>query len=178
MDPMSQTRRFVVWLLSVAAIAAGVTSWGLGPSGGVAAGAVVVAAGSNGDAAARRGGERWGPPNGPEGGPAFALAVASSAPKILYVGTGRGVFRSTNGGSNWASAGLAAPLPPPPDGSSVPGVTSLAVDPQAPNTVYAGLNGRWDGGTTYGRPVFKTTDGGKTWRALDLMGQPVAISPT
>lgn len=121
-------------------------------------------------------GERWGPPEGPEGGPAFALAVAPSVPRILYVGTGRGVFRSTNGGRSWQSAGLAAPASP--DGSSVPGVTALFVDPRTPSTVYAGLNGRWDGGTTYRRSVFKTTDGGKSWRALDLIGEPVAISPT
>jgi len=48
--------------------------------------------------------------------------------------------------------------------------------------VYAGLNsqwdgGRWNGGTTYRRGGYKTTEGGMTWRALGLIGQPVAISP-
>jgi photosystem II stability/assembly factor-like uncharacterized protein len=116
---------------------------------------------------------RWGPSHGPEGGPAFALAVAPSAPKTVYVGTRKGVFRSVNGGRSWRSAGLALPFP-----ATLQGVTSLAVDPRSPNTVYAGVNTRWEGGLTYYRTVYKTTNGGQTWRALDLRGQPVAISPT
>ena len=36
----------------------------------------------------RRTGERWGPSHGPQGGPAFAIAVAPSAPETVYVGTG------------------------------------------------------------------------------------------
>lgn len=121
-------------------------------------------------AAARSGGGRWGPSYGPEGRPVFALAVAPSAPEIVYVGTRRGVFRSTNGGRSWTSAGLARFF--------IPGVTSLAVDPRAPTTVYAGLNRRWAGGMSYHQAVYKSTNGGQTWRALDLRGEPVAISPT
>jgi len=126
-------------------------------------------------AATRTGGERWGLSHGPDGGPVNAVVVAPSAPETVYVGTNRGAFRSTNGGRTWTSLGLAPPSSP--DGSSVAGVTSLAVDPRTPRTVYAGLNGRWNGGTTYRRPLFKTTDGGKTWRPLGLVGQPVAIAP-
>ena len=113
----SQIRRFAISLLLFAAFAAGVIYFGFDLAGGVARGAPAVAAGSPGDAAAaaRSGGGRWGPSHGPEGGPAFALAVAPSAPEIVYVGTGRGVFRSMNGGRSWASAGLAQP--PGPDGS-------------------------------------------------------------
>ena len=129
----------------------------------------------------REGSERWGLPHGPEGGPGNTVAVAPSAPETVYLGTGRGVFRSRNGGRSWTSAGLVPHAST--DGSSVPGVTSLVVDTRTPSTVYAGLNsqwdgGKWNGGTTYRRALYKTTDGGKTWRALDLIGQPVAISPT
>jgi len=137
---------------------------------------------STGDAAAaaRSRGGRWGLPHGPEGGPGNTVAVAPSTPDTVYLGTGRGVFRSTNGGRSWKSAGLVPPASP--DGSSVPGVTSLLVDPRRPSTVYAGLRsqwggGKWNGGTTYRRAVYKTTNGGKNWRALDLIGQPVALSP-
>jgi photosystem II stability/assembly factor-like uncharacterized protein len=126
-----------------------------------------------GDAAAAA---RWEPSNGPEGGGVSAVAVAASAPDVLYVGTGRGVFRSLDGGRSWTGAGLVQP--PGPFGSSPPGVTALLVDPRAPTTVYAGLGGRWVGGTTYSRPVFKSTNGGRTWRTLPLRGQPIAISPT
>jgi photosystem II stability/assembly factor-like uncharacterized protein len=57
------------------------------------------------------------------------------------------------------------------------------VDPRAPSTVYAGLNGQWDGGkwnggTTYRRAIYKTTNGGRSWRALGVIGQPVAVSPS
>jgi photosystem II stability/assembly factor-like uncharacterized protein len=105
-------------------------------------------------------GERWEPSHGPEGGPALAIAVSPSAPETVYVGTGRGVFRSVNGGGSWVSAGLARPQR----------VVSLAVDPRSPDTVYAGLEGR--------QPVFESSNGGRSWRALDLRGQPVAIAPT
>jgi photosystem II stability/assembly factor-like uncharacterized protein len=98
-----------------------------------------------------------------------AVAVAPSAPHVAYVGTKVGVFRSTNGGRSWTSAGLTR--------QRNAGVTSLVVDPHAPTTVYAGLNERWDDGMIHRQPVYKTTNGGRTWRALDLRGQPVAISP-
>src|SRR5262245_10848301 len=143
-------------LLLVAAFAAAVTCVGLGSAGTVAAV------------------PRWGPSHGPEGGPALALAVAPSAPETVYVGTkGGGVFRSTNGGRRWRSGGLALRFP-----ATLQGITSLAVDPRSPNTVYAGVNSRWDGGATYYRPAYKTTDGGRTWRTLGLKTEPLAISPT
>ena len=164
----------------LAVLAGGGLYFGLDHVGGGTTGAAPASAG-NGAAAARSGGGRWGRPHGPEGGPGNTVAVAPSAPETVYLGTGRGVFRSTNGGRSWTSAGLVPQAST--DGSSVPGVTSLLVDPRMPSTAYAGLNSRWDGGkwnggTTYRRAIYKTTDGGKTWRALDLIGQPVAISPT
>jgi photosystem II stability/assembly factor-like uncharacterized protein len=58
-----------------------------------------------------------------------------------------GVGKSTNGGTSWSCS--ATGLPP-----SV--VTVLALDPQTPTTLYAGLGG---GG------VFTSTDGGGRWRA-------------
>jgi photosystem II stability/assembly factor-like uncharacterized protein len=124
-----------------------------------------------GDAAAAR----WEPSRGPEGGPALAVAVAPSSPEIVYLGTGRGVFKSVNAGRSWTRTRLVQP--PGPYGSSPPGVTALVVDPRTPTTVYAGLNGRWVDGSTYDRPLFKTTNGGRTWRALGLRGQPIGISP-
>jgi photosystem II stability/assembly factor-like uncharacterized protein len=52
-------------------------------------------------------------------------------------------------------------------------VSTLAVDPQNPRTVYAG---------TYGRGVFKTTDGGTSWSAVNsglttLSVNSLAIDP-
>jgi len=171
----SRVRRSAISLLVLAACSAGVVHLGFGPAGGVARGGLAVTTGSTVDAAvaAQAIAVRWSPSHGPEGGPALSLAVAPSAPETVYVGTkGGGVFRSTNGGRSWRTGGLDLRFP-----ATLQGITSLAVDPRSPNTVYAGVNSRWDDGMTYSRPVYKTTNGGRTWRALGLKGNPVAISP-
>ncbi|HST19138.1 MAG TPA: hypothetical protein VLK36_15845 [Gaiellaceae bacterium] len=125
---------------------------------------------NGGSAAAGRTSERWGPAHGPDAGSANAIAVAPSAPHIVYLGTQRGVFRSTNGGRSWVRTGPGQYL--------IPGVTSLLVDPRSPTTVYAGTNWRWAGGMSYHQRAYRTTDGGRSWRALRLRGEPVAITPT
>ncbi|MCK6474435.1 MAG: PKD domain-containing protein [Planctomycetes bacterium] len=64
-------------------------------------------------------------------------------------GGGGGVFRSTDGGANWTLNGSSA------NGLISDFVGSLAIDPAATLTVYAGTaNG-----------VFRTTDGGTNWSA-------------
>src|SRR5205085_12685422 len=78
------------------------------------------------------------------------LAVDPSSTATLYAGTaGGGIFKSSNGGSNWAafSAGLPANT----------SVISMRLDPAAPTTVYIG--------TSNGR-IYKTTDGGNSWNKL------------
>ena len=54
-----------------------------------------------------------------------ALAIDPSAPATLYAASG-GVFKSTNGGGNWAEVG-----------TGLTDVVALAVDPSAPETLYA-----------------------------------------
>jgi photosystem II stability/assembly factor-like uncharacterized protein len=91
------------------------------------------------------------------------LAVAPSAPGTLYAGgalsnggpfgcrnTRAALFRSTDGGATWAEADA---------GLGLGSVTSLAVDPFDPRTVYSQTLG--GGGTPDG--VWKSTDGGATW---------------
>jgi photosystem II stability/assembly factor-like uncharacterized protein len=128
---------------------------------------------SGGAAVAVQTGERWGPSRGPDGGPVYAVAVAPSTPQDVYLATSRGVFRSTNGGRSWTSA-----KPLSASQSWFTGATSVAVDPRTPTTVYAGRNWRWSGGTSYGQTVLKSIDGGRSWRALAVRGQPVAVTPT
>ena len=117
---------------------------------------------------ARRGG-RWGLSHGPDGGPCDirrgrALCSADGVP-----GHGRGVFRSTNGGRSWTSGGLFRRFVM---GRRFAGVTSLLVDPRTPTTCMPVSTGSGLAGCgTAGRPiaaVYKTSDGGRTWRALDL----------
>jgi photosystem II stability/assembly factor-like uncharacterized protein len=57
-----------------------------------------------------------------------------------------------------------------------PWITSLAVDPRAPATVYAARSVSTDGGSTR-QELYKTTNGGHSWRALDREARLVAISP-
>src|SRR5262245_5651597 len=63
------------------------------------------------------------------------------------------VARVVHAGNNvWTSLGPEVPI----------GVTGLAIDPLPPTTLYAG---------TDGRDVFKSTDGGSSWSALNT-GSP------
>ena len=69
------------------------------------------------------------------------------------------VYKSSNGGENWED--ISFPVPPGtlPRLGYVDGLpTNLVLDPASDEVVYVGTNG-------YG--IFKTTDGGKTWRAIN-----------
>ncbi|MDZ7341733.1 MAG: T9SS type A sorting domain-containing protein [candidate division KSB1 bacterium] len=92
----------------------------------------------------------------PKSGGVNALALHPTNTNILFAGgvcdsTSAGkVMKSTDGGANWsdASAGLT---------QDYNIVYALAIDPTAPNIMYAGCN--------YG--VFKSTDGGSNWTNLN-----------
>ena len=89
-----------------------------------------------------------------------ALAIDPQVSATLYAGTdGDSVFKSTDGGDTWR---------PSREGLSIENVYALAIDPQKPMTLYAGFAGAWGvHGAPGGRGVFKSIDGGVTWRALD-----------
>jgi photosystem II stability/assembly factor-like uncharacterized protein len=95
-----------------------------------------------------------------------ALAVAPSNPKIIYAGTGEadirqdwasgvGVYKTTNAGKTWSYAGL----------HDTHSTMRLVVDPRNANIVYAASMGNVFK-TNAERGIFKTTDGGKTWRKV------------
>src|SRR5688572_16719167 len=112
------------------------------------------------------GGESWVPitdgqvPVGSTG----AIEVSESNPDIIYIGTGsdgvrsnvstgRGVYRSVDGGRTWRFAGL----------YNVGQIGAVRVHPGDPNTVWVAANGDiFKPGAARG--IFKTTDGGKSWR--------------
>ncbi len=83
-------------------------------------------------------------------GGAIALAVAPSAPNVLYAGDYTRLSKSTDYGHTWAS--IAAGLP-----SSV-AKTFVAVDYRDPNIVYVTTSGY-----SAANKVFKSINGGTTW---------------
>ncbi len=84
-----------------------------------------------------------------------ALAIDPEAPTTLYACTASGLFKSTDGGSDWTNDGL-------PRGN----VTSLVVDPQTPASLYIGSDG--DG-------VYKSADGGATWHTANTGLDPPQV---
>src|SRR5436305_587847 len=95
-----------------------------------------------------------------------AVAIALSNTDVVWVGTGEasdrntaewgnGVYRSVDGGSSWEHVGL--------DNSRVIG--RIVAHPTNADTAYVAAGGNlWaDGGE---RGLFKTMDGGKTWKAV------------
>lgn len=99
------------------------------------------------------------------GGTIGAVAVAPSDETVVYVGEGEntmrgnvaeglgGIWRSDDGGKNWRNLGLK-------DGRHI---IRIVVHPKDPNTVWVAVMGHLFGPNEE-RGVFKTTDGGKTWK--------------
>lgn len=106
-----------------------------------------------------------------------AIAVDPAAATTIYAGTTvSGMFKSVDGGDTWTAIDTGIP-PTGNSGLQFPGITSLAIDPRAPNTLYAGTQ------STQSSGVLKSVDGGATW-ANSATGIPdfvgvsaVAIDP-
>jgi photosystem II stability/assembly factor-like uncharacterized protein len=95
-----------------------------------------------------------------------AVAVSRSHPDIVWVGTGEatarnsvapgdGVYKSEDAGRTWKNMGLA----------ETRFVSRIVIDPADPETVYVAAQGHlW--GPNEERGVYKTADGGKTWKKV------------
>jgi len=95
-----------------------------------------------------------------------AVAVDASNSKIVWVGTGEawtrnsvsvgdGVYKSVDGGENWTNVGL----------KNSERISKILVDPKDGNSVLVCATGHlWDDSDERG--VYKTSDGGKTWRKV------------
>ena len=85
-----------------------------------------------------------------------ALVVDPTNAGIVYAGgADGGVWKTTNGGSNWT---------PLTDGEVSLAIGSIALDPSNRNIVYAGTGEDNNGGDGYsGAGILKSTDGGATW---------------
>jgi photosystem II stability/assembly factor-like uncharacterized protein len=101
------------------------------------------------------------------------VAVALSDPNIIYYGTGsdglrsnvstgRGVYKSTDAGENWEFVGL----------YNVGQIGAVRIHPTDPNIVWVAANGDAFRKTPE-RGIFKTTDGGKTWKKTLFLADSV-----
>ncbi|AEH01806.1 hypothetical protein [Lacinutrix sp. 5H-3-7-4] len=95
-----------------------------------------------------------------------AVAIQQSNPSVIWVGTGEGnprnslnggygIYKSLDAGKSWKSMGL----------EKTRHIHRVVIDPTNPDIVYAAAIGSpW--GEHSERGVYKTTDGGKTWKNI------------
>jgi len=95
-----------------------------------------------------------------------AVAIDPSNSKIVWAGTGEswvrnsvsvgdGIYKSTDGGENWNNVGL----------HDSEHISKILIDPKDGNTVYVcALGHLWNDNDERG--VFRTSDGGKTWKKV------------
>ena len=112
-----------------------------------------------------------------------AIAIDPNNPSTVWVGTGErnsqrsvgygdGVYRSDDGGKSWRNMGL----------KKSEHIGRIAIDPRDSNVVFVAAQGPlWSSGGERG--LYKTTDGGKTWKAViagteHTGATDVAISPS
>jgi photosystem II stability/assembly factor-like uncharacterized protein len=95
-----------------------------------------------------------------------AIAVADSDPNIIYIGMGEadmrgnashgdGVYKSTDAGKTWKNVGLV----------DTQQIGAVRIDPKNPDIVYVAAIGHMSGPNVE-RGVFRTQDGGKTWKKV------------
>ncbi len=105
-----------------------------------------------------------------------AIAINQSNPNIVWVGTGeaaprnsvgvgRGVYLTVDGGKTWKFLGL----------EKTEKISKILLHPDDPDIAYVGALG-----TTWGenpeRGVFKTVDGGKTWRKVLYVDEKTGVA--
>jgi photosystem II stability/assembly factor-like uncharacterized protein len=106
-----------------------------------------------------------------------AIAVAASDPNVIYVGTGEspirgnatshgnGVYRSTDGGKTWASAGL----------EKTRQISAVRVHPANADHVYVAAQGS-PFGPSKDRGIYRSTDGGQSWKQVLFVDETTGAS--
>ncbi len=104
---------------------------------------------------------RWRELGPARGGRSVAVAGSTARPLEYWMGTtGGGVWKTTDGGMNWN---------PSTDAAFGGTIGAVAVAESNPDIVYVG-GGETDirGNTSHGDGLWKTTDGGRTWKLMGL----------
>ena len=95
-----------------------------------------------------------------------AVAVSESNPDVVYIGTGEtcirgnimpgdGVYRSTDAGKTWTHVGF----------RESHGIAKIRIHPTNPDIIWVAAFGKYSVPNSE-RGVFKSTDGGKSWRKV------------
>lgn len=105
------------------------------------------------------------------------IAVSESDPNIIYVGTGEhairgvmtsygdGVYKSTDAGKTWKNIGL----------EKTRHIADVAIDPRNPDVVFIGAQGPAHGASP-DRGVYKSVDGGSTWKKTLFIDENTGVS--
>lgn len=105
-----------------------------------------------------------------------AVALDPKNPATVWVGTGErnsqrsvgygdGVYRSDDGGKSWRNVGL----------KTSEHIGRIAIDPRDSNVVFVAAQGPlWSAGGERG--LYKTTDGGKTWKAVISISENTGVT--
>jgi photosystem II stability/assembly factor-like uncharacterized protein len=114
------------------------------------------------------GGETWAPVTDGQitSASVGAVAVSESNPDIVFIGMGEacirgnimagdGVYKSTDAGKTWTHVGFG-------DNQTI---AKIRIDPRNPDVVFAAVFGNY-AVPNEERGVYKSTDGGKTWRKV------------
>ena len=106
-----------------------------------------------------------------------AVAVSESNPDVVFIGMGEscirgnimpgdGVYKSSDAGKTWAHVGF----------RNVEAISKIRIHPSNPDIVYVAAFGNYHGPSD-DRGVFKSTDGGRTWKkTLFRNGQTGAVT--
>ena len=104
------------------------------------------------------------------------IAIAATNPELIWVGTGEannsrssswgdGVYKSENGGKTWEHMGL----------RTSQHIGRILIHPTNPDIVYvASVGPLWASGGERG--LFKTTDGGKTWKQVIRISEHTGVT--
>lgn len=116
----------------------------------------------------------------------YCVAVDPNSPNVAYLGLGpgivspdwfwvAGIWKTTDGGDHWVQK-LGSQ-----SNNRYPSIMSIVIDPQNPNTIFAGVG--WDSRQTQINGVFKTINGGDSWfrvgeSAISSFVSSIALDPS
>jgi photosystem II stability/assembly factor-like uncharacterized protein len=119
-------------------------------------------------------GLRWRMIGPHRGGRSIAVAGIESQPNVYYFGgVGGGVWKTVNGGITWE---------PIFDSQPISSIGAISVAQSNPSIIYVGTGeADFRSNLTYGNGVYKSTDGGATWKNIGLTASQhisrIAIDP-